>query len=85
MLSKPEIQFWVPIIVYSVTLTIAFMSLRLELLEIKNIAVSNNELLTQKLTSYVEKTDKLTNATNVLESHVCRLDSIHQISCINGN
>ena len=85
MLSKPEIQFWIPIIIYTVTLTIAFMSLRMELLEIKNIAISNNELLTQKLTSYVDRTDRLTNAVNVLETHMCVIDSFHQIKCINSN
>ena len=85
MLTKPEIQFWIPIIVYSITLTIAFMSLRIELLEIKNIALNNNDLLTEKLSSYVDRTDRLTNAVNVLETHMCTLDSIHQIKCINSN
>lgn len=69
-ISKPEIQFWVPIIVYAVTLTISFMLLSNKI-----------DLLTQRVEGFQERialtdarvtkfADNLNDYIGVLRAHI---------------
>jgi hypothetical protein len=68
-LSKPEIQFWVPIIIYVVSLTVAFMSLK-----------SGQELILTQMSTYVTKVDNLNVALNKVETNLTILDTMHNIT-----
>lgn len=67
-ITKPEIQFFLPLIVYIVMLTVFFMSLK-----------NGQDLITQKLDIFTQKVDNLTAAINTLEHKVTVLNAIHNI------
>jgi hypothetical protein len=81
LISKPEIQFWIPIIIYAISFTTAFMSLKMELEQIKQLAQANNNLLEQKLSVYTTRTDNLVQAVNKIAVHQCTMDTMHNIAC----
>lgn len=72
-ISKPEISFWVPIIITIVSW--AFYA---------GITVTKLNAIEQTLAEI--KSDSHTNlqAMNRLESHVCTLDTMNGLKCIDG-
>lgn len=80
-IGKPEISFWVPIITSSILIAGSFFAL-------SNKVALSNQKLDQALVALAElKLDYKNNlqALNRVESHLCRLDTVHNISCIGGN
>ncbi len=63
-ISRPEVKFWVPILIYTVTLTIGFMNIKSDL---RN--------LTTVVSSYTSKTDNLQAAINSTIQCTIRLDT----------
>jgi hypothetical protein len=80
-LSKPEISFWVPIITSIVLISATFFALSTEV-QISNVKLDNLLTLVQDIKDERKGESQLSMQ---VQSHVCKLDTIHQISCINGD
>lgn len=79
-ISKPEVSFWVPLITSAVLIAGSFFALE------ARVSLTNQKL-DQALSVLAElRLDYRNNlsALNRVESHLCRLDTIHSINCIDG-
>jgi hypothetical protein len=74
-LSKPEVQFWVPILIYAISLTGAYFGLKSDIRAISD-EIKFHEATTQE---YVTKTQNLTNAVNNVEHDLTILKTIHDL------
>jgi hypothetical protein len=68
---------WIPIIITMIVNVILVVN---SFNQVRNSV----DLLSQKLDLYTQKVDNLTIAVTKIESHVCQLDNVHGITCING-
>ena len=66
------------------SIVLGFVSTIVVLTSYVNELKSGQELISQKLDEYITRTGNLTLAINKLEPHVCNLDTINHIVCING-
>jgi len=79
-LSREDIRFWIPIIVFAVSITAWGMTLK------SDIRVIGDRLDNYKETTdiYSTRVQNLTFSLNNVQTHVCRLDVLHNITCIEG-
>ena len=70
-LGRKDIQFWVPIIIYCITLTAAFFGLKGDIREIA-VELKNHDVITQ---TFITKTQNLTIAVNDLASRTIILET----------
>jgi cell division protein FtsL len=76
-ITRPEIQFWLPILVYTITLSCAFMSLKSDIRNLTTIMeATNNKIVVQET-----RISNLMASVNKFANCVIRLESIHNLEC----
>ena len=77
-ISKPEISFWIPIVTSAVLIAGTFFALQ------GRVALVDQKLdMTIAILNEIKGNQQVNlQAMNRLEAHVCKLDTIHDLSCI---
>jgi hypothetical protein len=76
-----KFEVWIPFI-FGVVIQIIILTYTAT--KITTTIEGKINLLTQALNMYTTSTDNLTLALNKVESHMCTLDTMHKIPCIDG-